>query len=95
MEALKNLRNKIQTLEKIHQLHILKILIENNIGYTENSNGVFINMVTLNEDVVNSIQKYLDYVSLQEDHLDKVETEKNKYLDEMEKDNKETVAVLS
>jgi|TARA_B100000767_G_C19252426_1_gene323797 hypothetical protein len=95
MESLKNLRDKIQTLEKIHQLHILKILIENNISYTENSNGVFINMITLSEDVSNSIEKYLEYVSLQEDHLDKVETEKNKYLDEMEKDNKETVAVLS
>ena len=95
MESLKNLRDKIQTLEKIHQLHILKILIENNISYTENSNGVFINMITLSEDVSNSIEKYLEYVSLQEDHLNKVETEKNKYLDEMEKDNKETVAVLS
>lgn len=95
MESLKKLRDKIQTLEKIHQLHILKILIENNISYTENSNGVFINMITLSEDVSNSIEKYLEYVSLQEDHLDKVETEKNKYLDEMEKDNKETVAVLS
>jgi len=95
MESLKNLRDKIQTLEKIHQLHILKILIENNISYTENSNGVFINMITLSEDVSNSIEKYLEYVSVQEDHLDKVETEKNKYLDEMEKDNKETVAVLS
>jgi hypothetical protein len=95
MESLKNLRDKIQTLEKIHQLHILKILIENNISYTENSNGVFINMITLNEDVSNSIEKYLEYVSLQEDHLGKVETEKNKYLDEMEKDNKETLAVLS
>jgi len=95
MESLKHLRDKIQTLEKIHQLHILKILIENNISYTENSNGVFINMITLSEDVSNSIEKYLEYVSLQEDHLDKVETEKNKYLDEMEKDNKETVAVLS
>lgn len=89
MDAISKLRDKIQKLEKIHQLHILKILMENDTHYTENTNGVFVNIGTLHEDVITNIKKYLEYVYLQEDHLDEGEQEKNKYKDDMEKDNKE------
>jgi len=95
MESLKHLRKHIQSLEKIHQQHILKIIMENKTHYTENSNGVFINMVTLDVVTIDSIKKYLEYVNLQEDHLDQGEIEKNKYKDELEKDNKETVALFT
>jgi hypothetical protein len=95
MESLKRLRKHIQSLEKIHQQHILKIIMENKTYYTENSNGVFINMVTLNAVTIDSIKKYLEYVNLQEDHLDQGEIEKNKYKDELEKDNKETEALFT
>ena len=60
-----------------------------------NSNGVFINMVTLKAVTIDSIKKYLEYVNLQEDHLDQGEIEKNKYKDELEKDNKETGALFT
>ena len=41
MKDLVKLRDRIQKLEKIHQLHILKIILEHNIPYTENSNGFY------------------------------------------------------
>ena len=89
MNDVSKLRDKIQKLEKIHQLHILKILMDDDTHYTENANGVFVNMGTLNADVIVKIRKYLEYVYLQEDHLDEGEQEKNKYKDDMEKDNKD------
>ena len=46
-------------------------------------------MGTLNANVIVKIRKYLEYVYLQEDHLDEGEQEKNKYKDDMEKDNKD------
>tara|TARA_B110000858_G_C17806813_1_gene478509 strand:+ start:3039 stop:3329 length:291 start_codon:yes stop_codon:yes gene_type:complete len=89
MNSLEKLRDKIQGLEKIHQLHILKIFMDRECNYTENANGIFINMGILKSDIIKSVQDYLDYVVLQENHLGIIEFEKNKYKDELEKDNKE------
>ena len=44
---LKRLRDSIEKMETIHQIHIFKILKENQIEFTENSNGVFINMTLI------------------------------------------------
>ena len=38
------LRDKIQALDKFHQIEIFKILKTHNVNYTENRNGIFINM---------------------------------------------------
>ncbi len=45
------LRNNIEQLDKVHHINILKILETNNINYTENTNGVFINLTTPNKDI--------------------------------------------
>ena len=42
---LENLKITIEKMNKINQLHILKILNDNNCEMTENSNGVFVNGV--------------------------------------------------
>ena len=90
MDDLVQLRNKIQSLEKIHQLHILKIINDNNIPYTENTNGVFINLSTTSSIILNKIKTYLKYVNLQEFHLDKGEAAKMQYKQNMFKDKKTT-----
>jgi hypothetical protein len=96
MKDLVKLRDRIQKLEKIHQLHILKIILEHNIPYTENSNGVFINIGTIDEKVKKSLVDYLEYVEVQETQLDEGEAERNKFKKNLEndydKDNKEVVA---
>ena len=46
---LKRLRDNIEKMERIHQIHIFKILKENQIEFTENSNGVFVNMTLLDD----------------------------------------------
>ena len=58
MTDLKNLRDAIQQLEKIHQLYILNLVIARSVTYTENSNGVFINMSTISAKVIGEIQHY-------------------------------------
>jgi len=92
MENLKGLRDTVQNLEKIHQIHILKIFKTYKVPYTENSNGIFVNMKELRPDVLQHIEKYLKYVNLQEDHLDEGEAERELYkINFMKKDNKETL----
>ena len=86
---IKKLRDIIENMNKIHQIHILKILKENDIQFTENSNGIFVNMSLLNKKTLNRIRKFIKYVHLQEEQLENVEDIKAKYQEEFYKDNKE------
>ena len=54
--ALQVLRDNIESMEHVHQLRILEIIKNNNIEYTENSNGIFINMTILSPQLITSIQ---------------------------------------
>ena len=88
MNDLQTLRDSIEKLDKIHQVHILKIFNKYNIEFTENANGIFVNMTILNTDAINDIKSYIDYVKLQQMQLEKVEAEKDAYKKEFYKDNK-------
>ena len=44
MDELITLRENIQNLSKFHQLEVFRILKKNNVEYTENRNGIFVNM---------------------------------------------------
>ena len=92
MTDLKKLRNKIQELEKIHQLSILDLVTARSVPYTENSNGVFINMSTISTSVIEEILNYLKYVELQEDQLENDEVLKENYKKSLFKDNKDALS---
>ena len=89
INELKQLRDHIENMDTIHQIHILKILKQNQIAYTENNNGVFINMTLLNSDTLKHIRNFIKYVDLQQKQLESVEDIKAKYQKEFYKDNKE------
>ena len=82
VNILQKLKNDITKLDKIHHLKILKILKDNNIKYSENRNGVFINMATIDEKTLNTIKTTLHYINEQEKQLKDIESMKA----EMEKD---------
>ena len=56
---LENLKKKIEMLEKHHQIEILKILIEQDTKINENKSGIFVNMSTLEKEIIEQIEKYL------------------------------------
>ena len=86
---LKQLRDNIESMDNIHQIHILKILKENNINFTENINGIFVNMTLLDDGTLKQINNFIKYVNLQQKQLESVEDIKAKYQKEFYKDNKE------
>jgi len=88
MTHLIDLRDKIQKLNKFHQLEIFRIFKTQNANYTENRNGIFINMNNLDKDTLKIIKEYLNYVSTQQDHLDTIERRKEQYKISFFKDNK-------
>ena len=49
MEELTALRDNIENLEKHQHLHIVEIIQKNNVDFTENRNGIFLNMKDLNK----------------------------------------------
>lgn len=89
IDNLKKIRDIIEKMNKIQQVHILKILKDNNIEYSENSNGIFVNMTLLNNQTLTRIQNFIKYVHLQEEQLETVEDIKTKYHNTYYKDNKE------
>lgn len=63
IKELKDLREKIDTLEYCEHIEILKILFKNNIKYTENSNGVFVNMNKLSNNCIIDIKTFLNFIN--------------------------------
>jgi hypothetical protein len=68
------LKNKIEKMEDIHQLHIGSILRQNpDIKLNSNKSGILVNLTTISENILEEIQKYVDYVIEQEKTLSLVE----------------------
>ena len=76
LDALKSLRDKIELLTFFNQTEIFRIMFTNKVTFSENKNGVFINLTYVNADVIEKISEYLVYVSKQESHLNEVEDKK-------------------
>ena len=90
------LKDKIEKLEKFHQIKILEILIENKIPFTENRNGVFINMIKIKPNIILKIKEYLLYVSNQNLHLESTEKLKKQLKHNyFNKDNKDNTSSLN
>ena len=76
LDALKSLRDKIELLTFFNQTEIFRIMFTNKVTFSENKNGVFINLTYVNADVIEKISEYIVYVSKQESHLNEVEDKK-------------------
>ena len=85
---IETLRDAIEAMEQIHQVQILGICNKYQVKYTENANGIFINMTLLSEAVLKNIYEYMNYVNLQQTQLDNVEATKKKYKEEFYKEDK-------
>ena len=79
IQDLEVLKKKIESLNKNHQIEILKIFLENDIKVNENKSGIFINMSFLETDILEKINKYLMYIQEQENNLNSLETQKEEF----------------
>lgn len=73
------LKEKIEAMTKHHQIEILRICKSHkDSSVNENNNGSFINLSEQSEELINQIKNYVDYVNMQQEHLDEIENEKNR-----------------
>lgn len=59
---LKNLRDQINDLEDFQKIEIFKIIQKNNVLFTKNNNGIFLNMKLLDDSCLTSINDYLIFI---------------------------------
>ena len=64
MTRIQNLKNKK------HYIHIYKIIKENNVQYSQNINGVFINLNNIDDIILDKIIKYLNYLDSRNSEID-------------------------
>ena len=94
MDQLIFLREKIQKLSKFHQIEVFKILKKKKVKYTENRNGIFVNMNDLEVSVIALLNEYLTYVETQQDHLEYIEKKKEEYKLSFFNPNKENKSII-
>jgi hypothetical protein len=70
------LRDRIEALPKEYHKGIARIFIEENVSYDENKNGMFINLSTVHQTVLEKVARYISYVDLQQLTITTGETER-------------------
>jgi len=67
----KVIMTRIQNLKsKKHYLNIYKIIKENNVSYSQNINGIFINLTNIEDPILDKIIEYLTYVESRNTEID-------------------------
>jgi hypothetical protein len=95
VNKLEALKTKIETLNKFHQAEILKILSKNLCKLNENKSGIFINMSFLEEDVVEELTKYVDYIDDQNETFQTIEYQKDEFKNTLTVESIENYASLT
>jgi repressor of nif and glnA expression len=94
--SLENIKQKIDTLEEKHHLHIGSILRKNaQIKLNSNKNGILVNLSTIPSETIDEVMKYLNYVSDQEYSISQMEStaeELKQFISE--KDHKDNYSIL-
>jgi len=79
-EQLNYIRDKIENMSKFNQIEVLRILTKDkNVILNENKYGIHVNLSELDNDILNNLMTYIKYVNNQEQYLDNLEQEKEKY----------------
>ncbi len=79
-ESLTLIKDKIERMSKNNQIEILKILKKyQNIKLNENKSGIFVNLSFLSKEIIEEIDKYVNYVNDQEIDINTIETQKQEF----------------
>lgn len=72
-KELEELRDNINRLNDTHHSFILKMICDNNIDFSENKNGCFINLLNVPHCVITKIEQYVIFLNDKEDNLKEFE----------------------
>ena len=78
----KKLLETVKNLSNIEYTEIFNILQENNCQYSGNNNGVFINLQNVNDEIIDKIFNFLEFIKKKKEELN----DKDSVLENMKKD---------
>jgi len=73
-EQLKKLKKMIEKKDQMHHKKILEIIVNHDINFSENNNGVFLSLNKLPIQTIKEIETYLTYIDEQENMLNSIES---------------------
>ena len=89
------LKEKIEKLNKFHQIEITRILNNrDNVTLNENKNGIFINLSVIDQDIIEEIKEYLEYVNILQSDFNSIEKQKNLLSNKFFKYNKDNSNII-
>lgn len=93
--TIETLKKTIETMNKHHQVEVLKILTKNLCRINENKSGCYINLSFLPDSTINEIKTYIDYVNAQEESLITMEYQKEEFKNAFfnEKEDKDNATI--
>lgn len=77
----------IETFNKEEQIEILKIIVNKNNTTSENNNGTFVNMEDLNNETINELNLYVDYVLKKNSDIYVIENKKHSLKNNINENN--------
>lgn len=78
MSSLNDLKTRIESLSKEHQIEVLrKLKNTDEVVLNENNNGVFINLSQLHDKHIELLNNFLSYINTQNEHLSVIENKKD------------------
>jgi hypothetical protein len=79
-ESLEDIKRKIESMSKIHQIEILRILKNApNAKLNENKSGVYVNLTLLPKESIDELLTYVKYTTDQEQTLNSIENQKTEF----------------
>lgn len=69
------LKSRIEKMEKTEITELFKIIHNNKIKYSRNNNGIFINLENCENDTINEIKSFIDFVEENRKHINTIETQ--------------------
>lgn len=96
IEHLENMKNKIESMNKYHQIEILKILSKSLYKLNENKSGVYVNLSFLSDETIKELDDYIQYINEQENQFNTAEYQKSEFKNAffIEKEDKDNKTVL-
>lgn len=79
LNELNELRKVVEALHSTNHNEIFKIINKHNISFTENSNGIFINMKKLTNECLYDLNNHIKWLNEQKEYLQKDELVKQNY----------------
>jgi predicted RNA-binding protein len=73
----KRLIDMVKGLSKEEHIEVFKVFRDHHENYSENNNGIFINLNTIRESVIDEILKYIEYMNVKKSDLIQEEMKKD------------------